>query len=328
MRADRLLSILLMLQRRGRMTAGQLAAELEVSERTIYRDMDALGMAGVPVYGDPGPDGGYALLGGFRTALTGLNEHEMEALFMLNVPPALTDLGLSQSLKSALLKVFSSLPPGGDEHERWIQRRFLMDSVPWPHRIEPITHLPTIQQAVWQDRRLLLHYRIGPLDRDIEQVVDPYSLVAKAGDWYLVYAVKGHTRAIRISQVRGVTVLDEGFDRAGDFDLAAFWDRWRAAQETGAAAYTVTMRVALAALPEMQQRYGERVARAFQEAGETDRAGWRTIELTFDSLAHARRHLLAFGGAVEVLSPQALRTSLRDHADQIVARYEKVESVK
>jgi len=189
MRADRLLSLMMLLQIRGRMTARDLASELEVSERTIYRDIDALSGAGIPVYGEPGPEGGYALLDDYRTNLTGLTETEVRALFMLSIPTPLADLGESQNLKSALLKLSAALPATRRQDEELVRQRILIDSTWWNQSNQRVPYIQAIHQAIWQDRKLHIGYQLF-FQIPIEQVVDPYSLVAKAGIWFLVWASK------------------------------------------------------------------------------------------------------------------------------------------
>ena len=159
MRADRLLSILMLLQARGRLTAGELARELEVSERTIYRDVDALSASGVPIYGDRGPDGGYALLDSYRTSLTGLTEREVRALFMLSIPAPLADLGVDGELRTALHKLAAALPDARRGDEERVRRRIHLDAVWWSREHEPVPYLAAIHEAVWQDRRLSIRYR-------------------------------------------------------------------------------------------------------------------------------------------------------------------------
>ena len=156
MRADRLLSLMMLLQTRGQMTAEELAAELEVSKRTIYRDIDALSIAGVPVYASGGPGGGYAVLDSYRTSLTGLNENEIRALFMLTIPGPISDLGVSQQLKAAILKMTSSFSDDHYEHADYLRQRLHLDAASWFQTDEPVPHLKTVQEAVWQDRQLLL----------------------------------------------------------------------------------------------------------------------------------------------------------------------------
>ncbi len=180
MRADRLVSILLLLQARGKMTARELSQELEVSQRTVYRDINALSIAGVPVYSEIGPEGGYALIDRYRTSLTGLTAGEVQALSMLNIPAPLADLGLRQQLQSALLKLSAALPADHREAEEKIRQRIHLDSTWWQQGEEQVPHLRTVQEGVWQDRKLLIVYRPF-LDIKIEHLVDPYGLVAKAG---------------------------------------------------------------------------------------------------------------------------------------------------
>jgi predicted DNA-binding transcriptional regulator YafY len=319
MRADRLLSLLMLLQARGRMTAPKLARELEVSERTIYRDIDALSAAGVPVYGEAGPGGGYALLDSYRTNLTGLTEGEVQALFMLNIPRPLADLGVGRDLGAALRKLAAALPSARREDEQRVRQRFLLDMVGWEQVEESAPHLATVHRAVWQDRQLRLVYRIGPLGVQIEQTVDPYGLVAKAGDWRLVYAVEGALRVLRVAALLDARLADETFARPADFDLAAFWREWCAAREVNRSSYTVTVRAAPNFVPELPIYFGDAVRDQLARAGPPDAEGWITLQLSFESLEAARARLLGFGRGVEVLEPWALRRSILDYAEQIVA---------
>ena len=182
MRADRLLSLMMLLQTRGQMTAEELSVELEVSKRTIYRDIEALSIAGVPVYASGGPGGGYALLDSYRTSLTGLNENEIRALFMLTIPGPISDLGVSQQLKAAILKLTSSFANEHYEHTDFLRQRLHLDAASWFQTEEPVPHLKIIQEATWQDRQLVLSYRHRN-GMASEQNVSPYGLVAKASIW-------------------------------------------------------------------------------------------------------------------------------------------------
>lgn len=320
MRADRLLSLLMLLQARGRMTAGQLAEELEVSERTIYRDIDALSVAGVPVYGERGPEGGFALLDSYRTNLTGLTEGEVRALFMLNIPAPLTELGVGQELKAALLKLSAALPDVHRRDEVQARQRFHLDSIGWHQAEESVPHLQTIHQAVWQDRKLHLTYRL-PFAIELEQLVDPYGLVAKAGVWYLVCARNGRMRVHRVSRLLDVRMTGEPFERPADLNLVAFWSEWCAEREASRVRYPVTVRVAPNFIPLLPRFFGEHVRHLIAQAGPPDAEGWLTLELSFETLEAARARILGFGRAVQVLEPQALRKSVIDYAAQIVALY-------
>jgi len=241
MRADRLLSILLLLQTRGRMTAWELAEQLEVSERTIYRDIEALGIAGIPVYAERGPGGGCSLLDGYQTRLTGLNESEIRALFLLKMAGPLADLGLSKALDDALLKLQASLPaPQRHDAEQVRQRIHLDAGGPddrnGHHSIS--SHLQTIQEAVWQDRKLVLMYSTRPPDTregchsisgegEGQQIVEPYGLVSQANTWYLVGAVSGQKQVFCVTHIQSVTITAEQFARPENFDLPLYWSEYR-----------------------------------------------------------------------------------------------------
>ncbi|MCP5098059.1 MAG: WYL domain-containing protein [Chloroflexi bacterium] len=319
MRADRLLSLLLLLQTRGQMTAQTLAKELEVSERTIYRDIDALSCAGVPVYGEPGPEGGYALIDSFRTNLTGLTEGEVRALFMLTVPAPLADLGVSQELRTALLKLSAALPQARRHDESWIRQRFHLDATWWQQSDAPFPHLQTIHTAVLQDRKLHIVYETAVAVK-LDRIVSPYGLVAKAGIWYLVSATADAIRVHRVSDLLDVCLSDEPFTRQKEFDLAAFWRNWCAAFETHLSDFAVTVRVAPSFVPILPKYFGSAVrAKIANATPDTD--GWIKLELTFKSFEAARERLLGFGRGVEVLEPRALQRSILDYAEQIVALY-------
>jgi predicted DNA-binding transcriptional regulator YafY len=323
MRADRLLSLLMLLQARGRMTAQELAGELEVSVRTIYRDVDALGAAGVPVYAERGPGGGCALIDEYRTNLTGLTEDEVRALFMLSVPAALDELGVSQELRAALRKLAAALPAARRQDEERVRQRIYLDWSGWAQPEEVAPHLQTIQQAVWEDRKLRLEYRaqIGPYTEQFERLVEPYGLVAKAGVWHLVGAGDGRVRVYRVSQVLEARISAERFTRPAGFDLAAFWQDWCARQEESRSTYPVTARISPGLAQYLPLFFGERARDWLAQAGPPDAAGWLTLTLQFESLFAARERILGLGGGIEVLEPQPLRQSVADFAAQIVARY-------
>jgi predicted DNA-binding transcriptional regulator YafY len=320
MRADRLLSLLMLLQARDRMTAKHLAKELEVSERTVYRDIEALSAAGVPVYGEPGREGGFALLDGYKTSLTGLTKQEVRALFMLSIPAPLEELGISHELRQALLKLSAALPEPRRSVEEQVRRRFHLDSTWWEQGDEPVPYLQILYQAVLQDRKLYLKYR--PLfNIELELLVDPYGLVAKAGVWYLVFARNSQVRIQRVSELIDARISTEVFSRPPGFDLPAFWRQWCARRTQRRTGYLVTVRVAPGFIPFLPMYMGTSVRAKIDQAGPPDTEGWITLELSFESLETARDRLLDYGGGVEVLEPQALRKSILDYARQIVALY-------
>jgi len=321
MRADRLLALLMLLQTRGRMNASQLARELEVCERTIYRDIVALSTAGVPIYAETGPDGGYQLLDSYRTNLTGLSEGEARALFMLNMPGALSKLGFSQELKAAMLKLTAALPEARRRDEERVRQRYFIDTGWESQAEEPLPHLQTLQQAVWEDRQLAITY-IPIFSVQIERVVDPYGLAARAGFWYLVFAHHGRVRARRVSDLLDARLCPEKFERPVDFDLGEFWQSWCAEEEQNTLRYPVTVRVLPRALPAVIRRFGDRVRQQLLDTPEDD-DGSRMLTLYFRWIDEARERLLPFGSGVEVLEPYALRASIADIAKQTARLYQK-----
>jgi predicted DNA-binding transcriptional regulator YafY len=252
MRADRLLSILLLLQTKGRLTARELAEQLEVSERTIYRDLDALSSAGIPIYTECGPGGGAALVDGYQTRLTGLTEAEVRALFLFNVASPLVDLGLGNVLDDALLKLSAALPPSSRSTIEQVRQRFHLDAAWWHHTEDATLHLDTIQKALWHDSVLRLTYSEED-GLQSEQRVEPYGLVAKARVWYLVGTTQGHMRVWRVSRIQSATVLDERFVRPTDFDLSAYWTAWCKQRESNHPDYAVPLRIAPDELPSLEQ---------------------------------------------------------------------------
>jgi predicted DNA-binding transcriptional regulator YafY len=320
MRADRLLSILMLLQTRGQMTAQQLSEEVEVSVRTIYRDLDALSAAGVPVYAERGPGGGCALLDSYRTTLTGLTQDEVHALFMLSIPAPLAELGVDQELRAALLKLAAALPDARRHDEVRARQRIHLDSEGWFETKEPVPHLQTIQQALWQDHRLHITYRL-PREAQAGWLIEPYGLVAKGNTWHLVCVRDGHMRVYRVSRVLDATVRPETFERPASFNLVAFWRNWCAQVEENRPHYPVTVRVSPDLTPWLPYFFGAPIRDQIAEAGPPDAEGWIALTLSFETLEDARERILGFGRAMEVVSPQALRNSVLDYAAQIVSLY-------
>jgi predicted DNA-binding transcriptional regulator YafY len=329
MRADRLLSILMLLQARGRMTAQALARELEVSERTIYRDLEALGMAGVPVYTDRGRGGGCMLLDDYRTNLTGLTEDEVRALFMVNVPAPLNQLGIGRDLRSAWLKLAAALPSVRQPDEQLARRRIHLDSTWWSLPDEPTPCLQTLYEAVWSELRLRCTLRLtfGSFETEVERFIDPYGLVAKASVWHVVGPASGDStaagriRIYRVSQILRAQSTKQAFCRPDDFDLAAFWQKWCADSESGRPRYPVTARVTPDIIPLLQRMMAPRW-NLEPESSPPDSEGRVVITLPFESLEEARGRLLGLGRAVEVLEPEMLRRSIIDLARQTLWAYE------
>ncbi len=319
MRADRLLSILLMLQSHGRLTAGQLAERLEVSERTIYRDLDALSTAGVPVYAERGPNGGCALAEGYRTSLTGLSEQEIHSLFISASEGPLGDLGLDGVLQAAVLKLLAALPSAHRSDAERVRQRFMLDPAGWFRAEEPVPHLPALQTAVWQDLRVDLVYirRDGSMGT---RRAAPYGLVAKASIWYLVAATDEGMRTYRVSRIREVRLTDEHFTRPDDFDLGAYWRAWCSAFEASLWHYPAVLRFSPEIVPVLPQTFGEGIFRQIESAI-PDEDGWITLPITFDTYESARGMVLGFGSLVEVVEPDELRAGVIEVAARIVAAY-------
>lgn len=319
MRADRLLSLMMLLQSRQQMTAKQLAAELEVSTRTIYRDIDALSTAGVPIYAEGGPGGGYGLLDSYRTTLTGLNESEVQALFMVSIPSPIADLGISQELKGAILKVTSTLNNAQHERSNQIRQRLHLDAAGWFQEREAVPHLKRIQTAVWEDERINLSYQRQD-GTVLERIVSPYGLVAKAAVWYLVADGKTGLRVYRVSRILKVEPKRERFDRPADFVLADFWDEWIQAYQASLPRYPVTLRVAPEGWPTLSALWrGDQQNLAGLRL--VNERGWREVTVSFERLEEAQAVVLGMGSAVEVIEPAELRVRIVELAAVVVRRY-------
>jgi predicted DNA-binding transcriptional regulator YafY len=305
MRADRVLGLLLLLQARGRLTAGELAARLEVSRRTVYRDVDALSSAGVPVRADPGPNGGIELMAGWRTDLTGLTAPEVEALFTSAAGPA---------FESAMGKLAAALPGEGGRRAGRIRERLLVDSAGWGHRTPQASpHLRVVQDAVFGDRRLRLRYRRAEA-RVVEREVDPLGLIIKAGVWYLLADAGGERRLFRLSRIEGAKALDEPARRPKRFDLAKAWRQQSADWDSGRSGYEVVVKAAtdddLALLLRVS---GDRVV---------GRPRRRVVRLAFPALEPAAAFVSSFGARVEVIEPAEVRTALAQRGAELVRLYE------
>jgi predicted DNA-binding transcriptional regulator YafY len=324
MRADRLLSILMLLQTHGRMPAEKLAAELEVSVRTIYRDIEALSITGVPVYAERGPGGGCVLVDGYRTSLTGLTTAEVKALFMLSIPESLDKLGVSVELRNAMRKLAASLPETQRLNDQVIHQRIYLDWQDWSKQEKPAPHLQTIHRAVTEDKKLQLTYTqiiAGGAVEKFTRSVDPYGLAAKSGDWYLVCSDSGHQRVYSVSSIVEADISGEPFIRPDDFDLEAFWKNWCAELAKERISYPVKARIAPELATLMKIHFGERFRNAILKASPPDGEEWVTAVLSFASYWDARQTILNMGKAIEVLEPDPLRLSVIDFARQIVDFY-------
>jgi predicted DNA-binding transcriptional regulator YafY len=319
-RADRLVSIVLHLQTRGRMTALDLAQRLGVSERTIYRDMSALSLAGVPVFAERGPGGGCGLVEGYRTTLTGMTEAEVRTLLLASAPGPLADLGLGGALDAALLKLLAALPATQRATAERMRERVYLDAASWGHSGEVEPHLSALHAAVWNEQRVRLTYRKSNGDR-VERVVDPLGLVAKASVWYLVAAQQERTRVYKVSRVLEMEVLEEPCSRLEGFDLAGFWRESSTRFKASWASYTATLHASPQLMAALPQIYGDSAEALLKRAGPPDDDGWMTLTMVFDSMESALGRIVSFGALAEVLDPPDLRARVIALAQELVTFY-------
>ncbi|MER6287628.1 helix-turn-helix transcriptional regulator [Streptomyces sviceus] len=318
MRADRLLSLLLALQSRRQVTARQLASELEVSVRTVYRDLEALSSAGVPVVASGGPGGGCRLMEGWRSPLLGISAEEATALLAAaSGSGPLERIALGDALAQARLKLLASLPAAGREQADTTASRFHIDPQAWFKPPERVPCLAVLADAVRRDRRLRLTHasRSGATG-----AVDALGLVAKAGVWYLVVRSDRGIRAHRASRITDAELLPDSFDRPTDFDLAAYWARWTAEFEAGLDELPVTVSLTAAGLAALPQVLGDTESAA-RATPDPDEPGRYRLVLRFDDREAACRRLLGFGPDAEVLEPADVRRQLADMAHRTAARY-------
>ena len=324
MRADRLLSIMLLLQVHRRITARELAKRLEVSERTIYRDMEALSVAGIPVTAERGTGGGLVLAESFRTNLTGLSSPEIQTLFLGRPTHLLNDLGLHQASEAALIKLQAVLPSMYRQSAEYVRQRIYVDVAGWQRPgEEQLLFLPLLQEAIWQERKISMVYQRG--ENTVERVLDPLGLVAKGRVWYLVASVEDETRTYRISRIQQADILDEPCTRPPDFDLASYWQRSSAAFVANIPRYVVSVRATQRALERVMH-----VGRFIQleQVSPPAEDGWIAARLTFEIQEEACGYLLSFGTEMEILEPLELREQLISLAQSLVKFYAQREIVE
>ncbi len=308
---------MMLLQSRGKLRAEELAAELEVSVRTIYRDIDALSASGVPVYADGGPGGGYSLLEGYRTELTGLSPEETEALLLLSLPGPLADLSISKKLKTAVLKVVSAAPSDLARSEARMRDRLYLDPSSWFAPGDEPRFLDELQTCVWRERKVWMEYSDKKSAKSGREVC-PYALVAKAAIWYLVADTEKGMRVFRLSRMESVTPLDARFERDEDFNLRDFWAEWSGKFIESLHGY----RSAMSVRPEGEGVVGGLLAGAGESLRlATVEDGWKRIEVTFANEHEAIWQILSLGTLVRVESPSTLRDAVRAAALRIAALY-------
>ncbi|MFE9579165.1 helix-turn-helix transcriptional regulator [Nocardia sp. NPDC006044] len=307
MRASRLLSIMLLLQARGRMTAEQLARELEVSVRTVYRDVESLSLAGIPLYGEAGHAGGYRLVDGYRTRLTGLTADEAEALFLAGLPGPAADLGLGAVLATAQLKLKAALPDELSEGVGWVQQRFHLDTSEWYADPDSIAQLAAVVDATWTQRRIRIRYRRWAQPREVDREVAPYGLVLKSGRWYLV-AQSDSIRTYRVAEILRIQLLDSTFERPAGFDLATCWAGYLADFDARRYRGTARVRLTKRALERLPHLLEPALVRAARDSAEpADSTGRVIVTMPMETIEHTAGLLLRLGVDAEVLAPAELR---------------------
>lgn len=319
MRASRLLSILILLQVRGRVSAADLAAEFEVSVRTIYRDVDQLSAAGVPVYAERGRSGGFQLLDGYRTRLTGFTPSEAHALLLAGIGSAAADLGLGEDLAAAQLKLMASLPAESGAGAQRVSARFHLDPAQWYTRVENIPYLPELARAVWEERRIRIRYESWK--GEVARTLDPLGLVLKGGFWYLVAASKNQPRTYRASNILYLAITEAPSRRPARFSLARYWKDWAAAFEKRLMRERARVRLSPKGV-KMLREVSPAAADIIDAAALVPEAdGWIEADIPIETVEHATTQIMRLGAEAKVLEPASLREAVRTRAKAIAALY-------
>ena len=319
MRATRLINILTTLQARGLVTAEALALENDVSVRTIYRDIDALSLSGVPVYSERGSEGGYRLLDGYRVRLNGMSPGEAEVMFLSGLPGAAADLGLGSLMAAAQKKLTAALPEDLRQSAARMQAKFHLDAPTWFGESEHPTHLQAVADAVWNAKRIRMRYRAWKSEKDRE--VDPLGIVLKGGAWYLAGRVDESVRTYRIARILDLIVTDQHFERPESFDLARYWAENTERLEEEMHRETATLRLSVGGMRMLEGTIASYARSRMEFLGEVDADGWQTVRMPVGSIQHAVSDLLRLSTEVVVLDPPVLRTAMAQTAARIAACY-------
>ncbi|WP_106582361.1 helix-turn-helix transcriptional regulator [Murinocardiopsis flavida] len=331
MRAGRLLSLLLLLQNRGRLTAAQLAAELEVSERTVYRDVESLGAAGIPIYADRGTGGGYRLLDGYRTRLTGLTGAEADSLFLAGLPEAAAELGLGAEMAAAHLKLLAALPEGLRERAERVRSRFHLDTTRWFGTTEPAPHLAPLATAVWEQHTLDLTYRRND-GQVVDRTIDPLGLVLKSGAWYFIARVHSSRpgtpysstgpRTFRAARIAHLADTGRVFERPAGFDLDTTWAASASQFQAGMRNLRTRVRLTPRGLALVRELSAPLTAADLPPPGTpADPDGRTTAVLHMESVYHAMVEFASYGPDIEVVEPTELRDRLGAYLRAAAERY-------
>jgi predicted DNA-binding transcriptional regulator YafY len=318
MLASRLLSILMLLQTRGRMSARELAREFEVSVRTIHRDIDQLSAAGIPVYADRGRSGGFQLMDGYRTKLTGMTQSEAEAVLLAGLPGPAAQLGLSDLLSAARLKLLAALPANVQRDAERIASRFHLDPVGWFRTADPLPALQIVAQAVWSGRYLKVRYRNS--GEEYPRKLGPLGLVLKGGVWYLVAQSGKAVRTYRVAQIVAAEIAEEAFTRPKTFDLAAHWSEASRAYEASLYHEQADVRLSPRGMA-LLDLLGPHVKDAAAASAKRERRGWARCSLPIESIRQGAREFMRLGEEIEVLGPPALRARIAEISALMAKRH-------
>ena len=319
MRASRLLSILLLLQTRGRMSAEALASEVEASVRTVFRDVDQLSAAGIPIWAERGRNGGFQLKEGWRTKLTGLTTEEARAIFLAGLPGPAAELGLGEAMTSAQLKLLAALPADWQASAQRVGSRFHLDPIDWFRSAESTEHLRPVAEAVWQERRLKIRYRSW--NRESDRLVDPLGVVLKAGRWYMVARSDRDIRTFRLSNILALEMLEARFSREQKFDLAKYWGASTKRFETSVYRSKAQLRVSPLGFRRLQSFSPTVAEEAVRTASAPEADGWMRVTIPIESAEDAAREVLTLGAEAEILEPVELRERLKSATERLAAMY-------
>lgn len=318
MRADRLLNMLVLLQNQGKMTTKQLASHMGISTRTVIRDMEALAIAGIPIYSERGPQGGWMLSEGYRTRLTGMTQKEVLSLLLLQPSGQLNDLGIHDDFDHAFQKLMAASPANLREYAEDVRQRLYIDGTAWFSNSEAMRYWPTVQEAVWNNRKLAIRYT--GMDGPFEGIVEPLGLVAKRNIWYMAAEVESHVSFFRVSRLQDVTLLQNTFDRPAGFDLSQYWMEAAGRYTSERVHYAVQIKVRDEFFHTLTQERRLHL-RDIQPACE----GWVELGMDFRNRKSALETILGLGIQAHVISPEELRQLIRDTAKVWMSLY-KVQS--
>ncbi|MCM3706420.1 MULTISPECIES: helix-turn-helix transcriptional regulator [Cytobacillus] len=321
MRADRLIAIILLLQNNERMTTRELAKELEVTERTIHRDMEALSAAGIPVLAERGKFGGWKLLENYRTNLTGLKAAEIKSLLLSPSSQHLADLGISNEWKEARQKLLAAIPAPMKEDVIDISNRIHIDTGTWRQTPQEMKSLGILQQAVWEEKKLHIHYENADKQTS-ERTVEPLGLVAKGNTWYLVAASDEKIKTYRISRIVDAKLINENFSWPNNFDLADYWQESKQRFISSLPRFEVDAEISPAILQRIN--FTGRFVQVLHMDSLKEN-GWIPVTFSFDTEQEAREYILGFGNQIKIVHPVFLRKSVREMAEGVVDLYKENE---